>query len=313
MALVVLFLRRPDALLDAKFWAEDGKYWYAQAHNDGVWASLFRPHTGYLQTFSRVTFSIAQIVPLEYAPMLANALGLIVRALPALLLASRRFDWADWRARLLIATFYLLMPGIDEVHPNITNAHWYIGLYMLMVVVSVPPRSRWGQVHDYGALLIGGLSGPFIAFLIPSAAIRVALEWKGAHRRWSLALLSIAAALSALQISLILLTGASRNAAELGATLTGFAKIVASRVLSLDITEVRAIFAESNALSLAALALAVFVLAVAIRNAGWRVAALASYAGLLLGAALASPVMADVGPIWPLFLIGGDRYFVVPI
>src|SRR5438874_1851777 len=35
VAFFVIFLRRPDAILNAQFYAEDGKYWFAEAYNLG--------------------------------------------------------------------------------------------------------------------------------------------------------------------------------------------------------------------------------------------------------------------------------------
>jgi hypothetical protein len=51
VAFGVLVLRRPDAIFNAQFYAEDGKYWYADAYNHG-WACVFMPQWGYLQTVS---------------------------------------------------------------------------------------------------------------------------------------------------------------------------------------------------------------------------------------------------------------------
>jgi|SRR5271165_6523884 len=46
----LLFLRRPDALLHAQFWAEDGVVWFADSYNFGALKALLRARDGYLQT-----------------------------------------------------------------------------------------------------------------------------------------------------------------------------------------------------------------------------------------------------------------------
>ena len=39
-AFLVVFSRRPDAILNAQFWAEDGKFWYADAYHFGAHSLL---------------------------------------------------------------------------------------------------------------------------------------------------------------------------------------------------------------------------------------------------------------------------------
>lgn len=40
VAFLILFLRRPEALLNAQFWAEDGVIWFSQAFNQGFFPTL---------------------------------------------------------------------------------------------------------------------------------------------------------------------------------------------------------------------------------------------------------------------------------
>jgi hypothetical protein len=64
---IVLFVRCPATILHPEFWAEDGVIWYSDAYTIG-WHSLFSPHTGYLQTISRLVALVAQGFPLQWAP-----------------------------------------------------------------------------------------------------------------------------------------------------------------------------------------------------------------------------------------------------
>lgn len=67
-AAVITVLRQPDALLAPQLWAEDGAVWLAQAYNDGALPPIVRPHTGYLQVYSRLVAALAVQLPLVYAP-----------------------------------------------------------------------------------------------------------------------------------------------------------------------------------------------------------------------------------------------------
>jgi len=308
VALLVLFLRRPDILLDAKLWAEDGTIWYAAAHKEGWLSALLSPRDGYFQTISRIVFGMAQAIPIEHVPLFANAIGLVIRAALVGFLFSDRFGWVPWPARIALVTYYLLMPRIEEVHANVTNAHWYLALYALMVVIADPPQGRAGRFHDYAAMAIAGLSGPFILLLVPCLAIRLLRDSE--HRPYVLRLAALAAILAAIQVAAILKTvGDTRAPAPLGATVELLVRIVGSRLVAGTILPRGAPDLLSNAL-LVALAAAVGI--AAIRAGGWRAACLALFAVLQLAAALASPMMSVDQPQWPLFLVGGDRYFVIP-
>src|SRR6266851_5375764 len=62
IAFVLLFARRPDAILHAQFYAEDGAYFYSDAYQFG-WRCLLMPYGGYLSTLLRLIGLLAQLVP----------------------------------------------------------------------------------------------------------------------------------------------------------------------------------------------------------------------------------------------------------
>src|SRR5271157_2529140 len=86
----LLFLRRPDAVLHAQFWAEDGVVWFADAYNFGAFKALLRARDGYLQTLPRLACAVALWAPLVRAPLVTNLLALVIEALPPLFLLSTR-------------------------------------------------------------------------------------------------------------------------------------------------------------------------------------------------------------------------------
>src|SRR6476659_827700 len=80
--------RRPDALLNPQFFAEDGNVWFAEAYNFGWLKALFITHTGYFQTLPRLGAALAFAVPLAHAPLVMNLIGLLVQIAPAIHLLS---------------------------------------------------------------------------------------------------------------------------------------------------------------------------------------------------------------------------------
>ncbi|MCA3388171.1 MAG: hypothetical protein INF65_06010 [Roseomonas sp.] len=308
VALIVMFLRRPDILLDAKLWAEDGRVWYAEAHSQGPLAALLRPETGYFQTISRLVFGLSSILPLEYVPLFANSVGLLIRAALVGFLLSRRFDWIPWPARLALVLYYLLMPRIGEVHANITNTHWYLALYALMVAIASPAYGRAGKIHDYAVFAIAGLSGPFILLLTPCLAVRVL--WDAEHRTHALRLLFCGIVFSVIQSAAIVTQGAdTRSLGPLGATAELLVKILGSRVIAESILPRGPRDLASNSIIVL---LATTIILLGIRAGGWRALCIALLGALQMAAAMASPIISHNEPQWPLLMIAGDRYFVIP-
>src|SRR5215471_1172458 len=89
-SLFILFLRRPDALLNAQFYAEDGARWFADAYHVG-WRCLFLPESGYLQTVSRLIGLFCQLFPFALVPLVMNLFALFFQILPINILLSERF------------------------------------------------------------------------------------------------------------------------------------------------------------------------------------------------------------------------------
>lgn len=174
-ALLMLgFLRRPDIFLHAQFWAEDGRVWYAEAHNLGFFQSLILVQDGYFQTLARITAGVAQLVPLGRAPLVFNSVAFVVNILPAVFIVSPRFRKLipSFFVRVLLGLLLILLPNTAEVYGNLTNAQWYLALLGLLIILTDAPLTRIGKIFDYCMLFLVGLSGPFTFFLLPVTLIQ---------------------------------------------------------------------------------------------------------------------------------------------
>ncbi|MBO3460385.1 hypothetical protein [Aetokthonos hydrillicola] len=228
-AFVILMSRRPDALLNAQFWAEDGKYWYADAYNLGI-HSLVLPSSGYFQTISRLLGAVVQFFPLVWAPFIFNLTAIVIQILPVNLIASLRFSQLipSLHTRLFLGLLYLALPNSYEIHANITNAHWHLAILACMVVLATPSSLFIWQAFDVGVILLSALSGPFAVLLMP---IATALWWLR-RRKWSFILLLCLSAGAVVQgITILLSQNSNRFQTSLGATPELFAKIFASQVV----------------------------------------------------------------------------------
>src|ERR1700704_3343403 len=116
-SVLIVVSRRPDVLFHAQFWAEDGKFWYADAYNLGAVQPFLHPAAGYFQTLPRLAALLAQFVPLGMAPLMLNCIAVVIQILPAqFLLSSRCRDLGSFPARCLFAFLYLGLPNSQEMH-----------------------------------------------------------------------------------------------------------------------------------------------------------------------------------------------------
>ena len=312
--------RKPDVLLHAELWGDDGWSWYPDAYRIGL-GSLLLPVGGYLNTLQRLVGLAAQPFPLAWAPTLFAAAALAVQVLPAVFLASSRMAaaWPQAWARLLFAIVLLALPNEIELYVNLTNAQWNLSLLAFLVLTSAPPLTRAASIFDAAALLVSGLSGPFCLLMLPIAAWQ-ALEQRGRTSYRRAALLGAAALV---QIGFIVASPHhGRSLAPLGAGPRMLARIVATQVLlgaelgyyAISSLPARA-FWQSNVLPVALAALAAVLAVVALLRGTRLLRQFALFAGLVLLSALASPQVSSTAPQWQVMTVPpmGNRYYTVPM
>jgi hypothetical protein len=229
LACVLLAARRPDAILHAQFWAEDGHVWFADAYNFGGWTALFRTQDGYFQVLPRLAASLALLAPLRLAPLVLNLAAIAVRALPVtLLLGARSSAWGSLRYRALLAGIYLALPNCREMDAIITSSQWLLTLSAFLLLAASTPRGTAGRLFDILILLFCGLTGPFCVFLTPIALF---LAWRRRDRwRWLAAGILAACCLVQAWGLLIMDPSGRSHYAAVGASPALFVRLLAALV-----------------------------------------------------------------------------------
>ncbi len=317
---VLLLTRRPDAILNAQFWAEDGKDWYANAYNLGAVKSLFMAHDGYFQTISRITASIAQAFPLIWAPLIFNIVALIFEILPVNLILSSRFSEVipNKSARLLLAFLYIALPNSVEVHANLTNAQWHLALLACMVVLAEPSDHKGWQRFDLATVALSALSGPFSILLAPVALMR----WIIRRERWIfyLCLLLLGGALIQ-AFAFFFIQPSVRPQIALGATPQLFSRIIGGQIF------LSALIGQSGYGRLISHAAWKDIYTVLITLTGFVLILYSSltaslelrlfilFAASIIAGALISPAVTETVPQWQIMWLPkvGGRYWFIPM
>ena len=299
---LLVLSRKPEVLLHAELWGDDGWSWYPDAYNLGV-ASLVKPVNGYLNTFQRLIGLGVQPFPLAWVPTLFAAVGLAMQLAPALFLVSGRMAaaWPRPWARFAFALIALVLPNELDLYVNLTNSQWHLALLAFLVLVSTPPASRGGKIFDALVLLLCGLSGPFCLVLAPVAAWQVVEQ----RSRTSIVRAAILGGTALVQLGCMIGSPHARSAAALGAGPRLLARIVALEILlgaELGFSTIRDIpelpHWHDNLLPLAVSAAGAALAAIALLRGSPLLRKFALFAGLVLVAALASPQVSTADPQW---------------
>lgn len=320
---IVLLMRRPDLLTNPQFWAEDGKIWIEQAYNIGPLRSLILPQNGYYQTISRLAALASLATPFYFGPLLFNMIAVLLRSFLIAFILSPRLGRYPLPGRILLSIFILLMPHISEVHANITNTHWYLSIWLFMILVSEPSEGKYWHIHDYLVLVVAGLSGPFIVLLAPVMVLRM-LDGRifdqpmTLIRRFARGITPFSATffiVALAQVLAILRTGSDgRSHAPLGANFMLLCDIVSTRIFAgflLPSSLLNSMW-EMHLLNIV-VALACFTTLMWVVVKGeWREKSFVIFAALVLGSSLSRPMLSLDSAQWPLMKDSGERYLLIP-
>ncbi|MFT4271266.1 MAG: glucosyl transferase [Pantoea sp.] len=317
-AFIILVMRRTDIVTHAQPWAEDGSIWMAGIYNDGFWSSLAFPQNGYYQTISRITYGIALMFGVSNAALIANIIAIVIRCIFVGFILSDRVKFIDIKFRLAAVLYFIIMPNLAEGFVNITNAHWYLSMYLLTVVMANEPDTRLWKVHDFALIIISGLSGPFVIFIAPCLIIKRIYQRGGIFNsiKGINAFDVCMAFCCMIQVAAILLSPeTARSSAPLGASIGILIKIISYRVIGGTFlpNDMISFMPYNKWLSLGIFILFFIPLVYFITRSGWRFKVAFIFPALMFGFALAKPMMSLTEPQWPVFFGpgNGERYFFI--
>ncbi|HTK17496.1 MAG TPA: hypothetical protein VL769_13960 [Acidimicrobiia bacterium] len=173
----VAISRSPYLLLHGRFYAEEGRLYFAHMRDGSIWF-IARP-VGYIYAFVNVSTWFAARISLERAPLVTAWLAFGVVA--AIIWAA--LSWPsdllpNAGSRVAAATLLVVSPmAVPAVWLNTTNVQVYFGvLALLLLFVGVTRMGRAGFVVAAILLAIAGLSGVYAAMLAPLFVLRAFRE-----------------------------------------------------------------------------------------------------------------------------------------
>lgn len=296
--LLLMILRKPDAVLQPQLWAEDGAVFLRDALLLGPEA-LVTPYSGYLHLLPRLVAAGAPYLSAAHAPWLFTGGAMVPVVLVAGLLASRRLPLtAAERIGGMLLLALPPMPG--EVLLNLTNSQWILGFVFVLLLMAKPAERAPAFMADAGLLSLSGLTGPASLVFAPLFVGRAIWE----PSRGTRASAFVAVVTAAIQ-GAVLLTSGRLSIGEAAPVDVVMARLGARLAMLLGIapSEDAGFLITAILLGLVVLFLVLLVLERAWPAATALAAGMALFATVLLGARGVDGGLA----------IGGERYFSLPI
>lgn len=168
----VLVLRAPDLLQEGRFWAEEGKVYFAYAWSHSWWETLLQAHLGYLSLYNNIAATLAELVPLERAPRVTAAMAALVQVTLALLIvASDSPPFEDGRRKAFGCAAVLLALPSQEVWLCTIHSQFFFAAAAAIVLIRPAAGGAFGA-FGLAVVLLGGLTGPVTSFLTPLFLLR---------------------------------------------------------------------------------------------------------------------------------------------
>ena len=184
-AFLLLWLRRPEALVTPRLWAEDGTVFYATYLTDGTIRSLFEPHYGFLNVIPRLLTALVGSAPAAQIPQIFTAMALAGAALSCAFFALPEYRYFLRSDQLRIAcclAFAAVPYGYDEIG-TLASLSWYACI-PAMLLLALPRRGYngrpfWFMLGAAVLVTLTALSGPALIIFVPLAIYKV---FKGTSR-----------------------------------------------------------------------------------------------------------------------------------
>jgi hypothetical protein len=187
--MTIFMLRIRDVVLNPQFWSEDGKIFFRDNLCEGAGA-IGKVYAGYIHLVPRLTALLSGAFPPLYAPAIYMVVALALTACVLYLVQSPRFPLPF---APLLALAVVLSPAGSETWGNITNIQWFMAIGTVTVALMRPSRSPVVMWSEVAFIVVAGLTGPFVLFLLPVFAGKLLLDWNDVPARRRMLALSVAA------------------------------------------------------------------------------------------------------------------------
>src|SRR5262249_21512428 len=166
---VLLVLRRTDGISNPQFWAEDGSVFFQENLTLGCRHALHTFFRGFPYIVQKVVACAATPFPIARVPLVYSVVAYIVAAasIASFSLPAFRHVICNDGLRVLFCVAIAALPQATELVGSVTNASWYLGIWLMLLPLMRLPRSLIGLTMLAAAALIATFSVPLSVLTAP--------------------------------------------------------------------------------------------------------------------------------------------------
>jgi len=178
----VIVARRPDAVTNPQFWAEDGYIFFSENLTLGFPRALAKFYQGFPYLTHRLIAWAGGLVPFSAAPRVytTSAIAVTALVLASFALPNFRHLVRSDALRVFFGVAALSLPFDQEVLSTPTNLSWFIAVGLALLSVARLPRAAWRIALLAGAGCTAVFSTPLAVLTLPLWLLRA---WRGLQRR----------------------------------------------------------------------------------------------------------------------------------
>jgi hypothetical protein len=203
---IVLALTKSFGIFrEPRFWAEEGRSFFAPFQSMSTAQALTHPYLGSLPGLTNTAVYLSTLVPIRFAPGVTTYFSLVFTAVVAFQIGLFAKDRGlNIYAGIALITAWTFLPQNYEVWMTSTNLQWIAEVSMLLVLaLSGPALERHPGLYT-GWTVVCGLAGIPATILAPAFLIRAFVD-----RRRALCFIALALTMCALLQFLLVISGPS--------------------------------------------------------------------------------------------------------
>lgn len=169
LGLLILVIRRPEAILRPQFLGEEAAAFYAATFVLNPAEAILTSWNGFIYLGPRLAFALSRLVDPPYAPVAVFALFAIGLAWTALFIGSSRMAEAipDARVRWFGAVAVFLLPFATGEYASVLQVTWWWAIYLAALLVATDARTRAERWMDRAGAIAAAFTGPAAILLAP--------------------------------------------------------------------------------------------------------------------------------------------------
>jgi hypothetical protein len=170
LLIIIIFYRSPYILLEGRFLAEEGFFWYKNILLNGQFSTLIliQDISGYFHLWMNIAAFFSGLVTMEKAPLVTVYFSFFLLVYILFYIINSKSDFLPTNNTKYIACMIVLFSPVmtSEVWLNSLNAMSYLGILSFFILLESSHSSIFKKIN-FIFLFISGLSGFYSSGLLP--------------------------------------------------------------------------------------------------------------------------------------------------